>query len=275
MRQPTARVRPRPGPIRSATNRGRWSPRPRRRSLRRTARRKRALPSAGTPTRPGTTRVVGARWRGSRPPAAAGDAVPHPYVHRAVGLFGIGRTTPKILFDHAWLRPVSDHYIDFINPVLWSLEAGGVERASGGYSTFRRRFPFSSECYLHRPRARPSAYLPGARNRPGTPARAADCPGVALGSSHVARSIPGRTGQLPGPPRHARPAAAGHSCRRRSGVPRLDARAALRASRLNREVGSRGGPDGHLCPGTCTAGRGRRGLVSRGHRTLPRDDDGP
>ena len=64
------------------------------------------------------------------------------------------------------------------------------------------------------------------------------------------------------------------ACPRRSGVPRLDARAAIRASRLNRAVGRRGGPDGHLCPGTCTAGRGRRGLVPRGHRTLPRDDDG-
>ena len=60
--------------------------------------------------------------RGFWPPGASGDAVAHPSVHCADGPEN-DRTTPKILFDHAWLRPVSDHYIDFINPVLRSLKA--------------------------------------------------------------------------------------------------------------------------------------------------------
>ena len=63
----------------------------------------------------------------------------------------------------------SDHYIDFMNPVLWSLEAGIGERASGCYPTSRGRFASSSGDYLPAACANPSAYLLRRKYRAETP----------------------------------------------------------------------------------------------------------
>ena len=118
----------------------------------------RAMLTTGTPRHLGTTGVAWTKLRGLGPLDASGGAAPHPFVHRVDGHLN-GRTTPKFLFDHPWLRPVSDHYIDFINPVLRSLKAGLGERASGSYPSSRGRFVFSSGGYLAATGATASANL--------------------------------------------------------------------------------------------------------------------
>lgn len=118
-----ARARARPCPNQTAANRRRWSPRPRRRARSVPARQMRAMLTTGTPRHPGTTGVAGTTLRELGPLDALGAAAALPFVHRVDGRLN-ARTTPKYLSDHPWLRPVSDHYIDFINPVLRSLKAG-------------------------------------------------------------------------------------------------------------------------------------------------------
>ena len=108
--------------------------------------------------RVGTTGGARTALPGASPPVLSGHVAPHPFAHHADGRRN-GRTTPKVLFDHAWLRPVSDHYIDFINPVLRSLEVGQERRASDAFSTSTGSLLLSCGRYLAAVRAHPAAYL--------------------------------------------------------------------------------------------------------------------
>lgn len=110
----------------------------------------------------------------SGPIVPAGSMAPRPCACHAHDVRTC-RATPEELFDHAWLRPVSDHYIEFINPVLWSLGAGFPERASEDYPTSAGRLSLYSGQYLGPVRRYPIAYsFPG---RTAAAAGAADATG--------------------------------------------------------------------------------------------------